>query len=246
MRRCFVQEGKEARYESSFKGSRGALDITPRSWFTFAWDNLRRRTVSYMNRIVTEIGPVLVVGVGTGDILPHIWQTREVLKIGIDVNKEVLEQSKEYCDPVLASASQLPVRRNSIHLVFFDLVLHHLKGQKTLGACTRETHRVLVRKGKIVAIEPNSLNFSGLLMNVINTFHMYSMLFGGSSYEYALSTKEIRNLLSDHFEPRIGALTLLHPRFPMFMQRFILKNERFLLRKFAYFAWMFLITAQKN
>lgn len=168
---------------------------------------------------------------------------QNVLKVGIDINKSFLLHSKEYCNVVLASASHLPLKDASIDLVFFDLVLHHLKGQQILGVSMKEVHKVLVDGGILIAIEPSSLNPSGFLMNAINMFHLYSRLFGGSSYEYALSPKEIRALLSDFYSVEIKALTFLHPRLPVYLQRFILKYERSLMKWLRIFAWIFLITA---
>jgi SAM-dependent methyltransferase len=240
-----VNESKGAKFERDFKGHKGALDVTPRSWYSMVYDDLRKRTVGYMNRVVSDKETVLIVGVGKGDILPYVWLEQRILKIGIDINEDVLKEAKEFCDTILASASHMPMKRDSTDVVFFDLVLHHLKGQKELRPSLKEAHRVLTDNGKMIAIEPNLLNFSGLLMSIINTFHMYAWLFGGSNYEYALSIKEIRSVLSGLFSSRIAALTLLHPRFPPFVQRFILKNERFLLRKLAFFAWMLLVTAHK-
>jgi SAM-dependent methyltransferase len=198
-----------------------------------------------MNRLIDETDRVLIIGIGRGDILPYLGRGQKALKIGIDINKKFLQRSKSYCDIVLASAPYLPIKKDSIDLVFFDLVLHHLKGQRNLKASLKEAHRSLLVGGKLIAIEPNSLNLSGLLLNVINRFHLYSHLFGGSNYEYALSPKEINAVLSDFRSIKIEALTLLNPRFPLFIQRYIMKRETFLLRKLTWFAWLFLIIASK-
>lgn len=240
-----MKEGKESKYEASFAYSKGALDITPKSWHNFAFNNLREKTINYMNRVVGERERILIFGVGAGDILPYVGWGQEILKIGIDINKRSLKHSKKYCDVVLASASHVPIRDNSIDLVFFDLVLHHLKGQRILGVSLKEAYRVLINEGRLIAIEPSSLNPSGFLMNVINMFHFYSKLFGGSNYEYALSPKAIKIQLSNFSSVEIKPLTFLHPRLPLSMQRFILKNGKALEKRLAYFAWMFLITAYK-
>ena len=177
----------------------------------------------------------MIVGVGARGILTY-GAVEDVQKIGINVNKRFLLHFKEYGDTILASASHLPLKEGVIDLVLFELVLHHLKGQRSLEVSLREAQRVLVNGGRLIAIEPSSLNPSGFLMNVINVFHLYSRLFGGSNYEYALSPKEIKTQLSAFSGVKIKALTFLHPRLPVSLQRFILKYEGFLMKRLAYFA----------
>ena len=63
-----------------------------------------------MHDSVQRASRVLIIGVGDGGILPHLRLDDSVQKIGVDVNKNFLIQSKKYCDVVLASASSLPLR----------------------------------------------------------------------------------------------------------------------------------------
>lgn len=242
------KESKSARalkYEACFAYSEGALSITPGAWHIFAWNHFTKRTANCVGRLVKKGERILIVGIGRGDILPYVWLEQDIPKIGIDVNKKFLLDSKEYCDVIMASASHLPIRECTIHLIFFDLVLHHLKGQRNLEVSLNEANRVLVNWGQLIAIEPNSLNPSGFLMNMINIFHLYSLLFGGSNFEYAISPKEIKTLLSDFSSLEIRVLTFVHPRLPISIQRYILKKEKILSKKFGYFAWMLMITARK-
>lgn len=241
-----MDESKALKYEARFAYSKGILNVTPRSWHNFAWRHLRNRMMNHVSYSVGEKERILIVGVGTGGIMSYVKLGQNVQKIGIDVNEVFLSHLKKSFDTVLASASHLPLREGVIDLVFFELVLHHLKGQQILEVSLREANRVLVNGGRTFAVEPSSLNPSGFLMNLINMFHLYSRLFGGSNYEYALSPKELKTLFCDFSGVKIEALTFLHPRFPISLQRFILKYERFLMNRLAYFAWMFLITAYKQ
>jgi hypothetical protein len=47
-----------------------------------------------------------------------------------------------------------------------------------------ERHRVLMPNGRMVAVEPNMMLPSEFLPNLLNVFHLYTSVFGGSNYEY--------------------------------------------------------------
>jgi len=235
---------RETRYEALFDDSIRPVPL----WNSWAWNVTRQRTTNYIVHSIGERQRILIIGVGSGGSLRNARVPREhcVQKVGIDIKKKGLLESREYCDPILASASHLPLKGDSFDFVLFEQVLHHLKGQKNLEIALKEAHRTLVNGGKLVAIEPNSLNPSGFLMNIVNTFHLFWVLFGGSNYEFALSPREIRILLSDFCSIDIRALSFLHPRLPLSSQLWILKNERILMKRFSYFAWMLAITAIKS
>jgi ubiquinone/menaquinone biosynthesis C-methylase UbiE len=241
----FLNANKESIYEASFDYSKGAFYATPRSWKSFAWSHLGKRMADLVVSLVKERKRILYVGVGSGSSLSNVGQEYGIQKIGIDINKKFLRDSREDCDVILASALHLPLKECSIDLAFFELVLHHLKGQRCVEGSMKEAYRVLVNRGKLIAVEPNSMNPSGFLMNLVNTFHLYSAVSGGSNYEFALTPKEIRTVLSDFSCIEIIAFSYLHPRFPLSVQRSILRNEGFLNKRFAYFAWMLLIVACK-
>ena len=241
-----MNESKESEYEARFDYSKGVIGATPGSWKVSAWNQLNKRTTELVGRLAKGSKRVLIVGVGSGGSLSNYGQESVVQKLGIDINRKFLLNSRKKCEPILASALHLPLKEESIDLVFFELILHHLKGQKSLEGSLKEAYRVLGDKGKLVSVEPNSLNPSGFLMNVINSFHSYSTLLGGSNYEFSLTPKEIRTALSDFSTVEIMAFSYIHPRLPVPVQRSILRHQGFLMKRFAYFAWMLLIMAKKH
>lgn len=239
---------KALKYEKEFSYSHGILNITPQSWYAFAWSFIRKQIVEYMEQLIenkTE-QKILIVGVGVGDILPYVWKRKRVFKIGIDINKNFLLKSTRLCYSILASASDIPLRDDTIDVVFFDQVLHHIAGQGTLEKSIKDAHRVLIKNGKFVAMEPSSYNFSGFLLNLINTFHLYHTFFGGSNYEFALSPAKMRKMMLDLFRVvQIRGITFVHRRFPVSLQKFLLRIEKPFLEKIGDFAWYFRLVAIK-
>lgn len=197
---------------------------------------------------LSSSGTVLIVGLGSGGILPHLASACDTDVVGVDINREFLLSAKKHNhvnNVVLGSASNLPFRDDYFSITFFELVLHHLKGQMKLSVPLNEAYRVLCDGGKVIAVEPNMLNPSGLLLNIINRFHLYELLFGGSNYEYSLSPKEIQTGLGDFSDVSITALSFSHPRFPLFLQNYISQHTDFLSKHFSVFAWIFLVMGYK-
>jgi ubiquinone/menaquinone biosynthesis C-methylase UbiE len=123
----------------------------------------------------------------------------------------------------MADGSNIPLRNDSVDLVICNQVLHHIIGQGNLGATIKECHRILKRGGKLIAIEPNSLHPSGVLVNIANRFHKYHFLSGGSDYEFPISPLYILKLLRDNSFHVLKSfvVTFSHPRFPVFLQKII-------------------------
>jgi ubiquinone/menaquinone biosynthesis C-methylase UbiE len=237
---------KRIEYEADFRylEDQALFAVTPRNWHNFTWEHLRKRTISFLKILTKDARIMLLVGIGPGGA-SKLWESDAIMRIGVDINKKWLSVSKEVCHPILASASHLPIKDNSIDVVFFELVLHHLKGQMTLEVPLKEACRAITHYGKILALEPNSLNPSGVLLNFINMFHLYALTFGGSNFEYALSPRELKSSLPAFSHLVTLAFTFLHPRFPLSVQRSILNHESFFMKKFPYFAWMFLFIIKK-
>jgi ubiquinone/menaquinone biosynthesis C-methylase UbiE len=232
-------------YEANFSYSKGSLAVTPGSWQNFAWFQLRKELAKDVAKITKADNRILIVGVGDGGVLLQMkWKRVEA--IGIDINKKFLRQSKKFCTPIVASASHFPFKDGVVDTVFFELVLHHLKGQMPLELPIKEAYRTLTSKGKVVAIEPNALNPSGFLLNTINQFHLYAKLFGGSNYEFALTPKEIATSLSEFSSTNMEGLSFIHPRFPLTLQNWILKNNSFFKKYFTFFAWILIVIGYKG
>jgi SAM-dependent methyltransferase len=229
-------------YEQEFHYSKGSLDVTPRKWFLLAWDHFRKRIALYMNLLAEKSRVMIIVGVGEAGFLPDV---NKVWTIGMDINRKALEKTDRRIDLIIGSASHLPLKDASVDVVYFELVLHHLKGQMDLAVPLTESHRVLMSNGRMVAIEPNMMHPSGFLLNLLNLFHLYASVFGGSNYEYSLTTKELTVPLSCFSGFEVKALSFYHPRFPLFLHNYIMKREAFLKKHFASFAWMVLVSAVK-
>jgi len=239
-------KSENTKYEAEFNYAKGSLAVTPQTWHNFCWFCLRQKMFKEVNGLlVGRRNKVLIVGLGDGGILPQLKSTGKIDVLGVDINRDFLLKSKDYCDLVVASASHLPIKNNSIDMVFFELVLHHLKGQMDLHIPLNQALGALVPNGKVVAVEPNALNPSGVLLNLINIFHSYSRLFGGSDYEYALTSKELHKALAS-FSAEVNPLSFLHPRFPVFLQIWILRHHRFLVKWFSAFAWIFMAIGYKT
>jgi SAM-dependent methyltransferase len=229
-------------YEQDFQYSKGSLDVTPRDWFLLAWSHFRREIALYMNQIARNSRVMVIVGVGEGGFVPDVVGAQA---IGIDINRKALVNADRRLDLIVCSASHLPMRDNSVDLVYFELVLHHLKGQMDLAVPFTESHRILMPNGRMVAVEPNRLHPSGFLLNLLNVFHLYASVFGGSNYEYSLTTKELTIPLSCFSGFEVKPLSFYHPRFPLFLHNYIMKREAFLKKHFSSFAWMVLVAAVK-
>ena len=229
-------------YEQEFHYSKGSLDVTPRDWFLLAWDHFRKEISLYMNQVTKNSRVIVIVGVGESGFVPDV---SSVQTIGININRKALANADKRLALIVCSASHLPLKDNSVDLVYFELVLHHLKGQMDLAVALTESHRVLMSNGRMVAIEPNMMHPSGFLLNLLNVFHLYASVFGGSNYEYSLTTKELTVPLSCFSGFEVKALSFYHPRFPLFLHNYIMKREDFLKKHFSSFAWMVLVAAVK-
>ena len=235
-------DSKGVLYEQEFHYSKGSLDVTPRDWFWVAWDHFRGEISRCMSKYVKNNCIMVIVGVGESGFVPSegsMWT------IGIDINRTALAKTDRRIDLVIGSASHLPLKENSVDLVYFELVLHHLKGQMSLAVPLSESYKVLVPHGRIIAVEPNMLHPSGFLLNLLNVFHLYASVFGGSNYEYSLTIKELTAHLGCFSGFEVKALSFYHPRFPLFLQRYIMKRDVFLKEHFSSFAWMILVDAVK-
>ena len=221
-----ADKGNEAlRHEEAFSYGKGLIP-TPRAWTDYFWDRGREKTIRVLEPFVREAETLLFVGVGSGDILP-LLDLREKVVYGTEVNQKFLEDASRYCIPMVTDSTSIPLEDESVDLVICNMVLHHIIGQGTLDSMLVECARVLKTGGSLFAFEPNALHPSGMAMNLINRFHLYSKVGGGSDYEYALSPFTMRRVCRKIFggKPSLRGLTFSNPRFPISLQNAIVRLD---------------------
>jgi SAM-dependent methyltransferase len=98
--------------------------------------------------------PILDLGSGDGKV-SFVAFGRIGVDIGIDMSPDMMKQAKKiggHESLIVANASMLPFRPGSIGMVFSNSVLEHIQG---LEDVLRETRRVLMKGGVLVATVPN-------------------------------------------------------------------------------------------
>lgn len=210
------------RYESEFEYSKGVIR-TPKKWIDFFWNNYSKKIRPCLSSEIAQCNSVVFIGIGGGDIVPSLYYEDKRKIIGLDINFKSLLSARGHAKVIMADGSNIPLRNDSIDLVICNQVLHHIIGQGSLEATINECHRILRIGGKFIAIEPNSLHPSGVLLNMANRFHKHHFLSGGSDYEFAISPFYILRLLRNNSFSilKSSAVTFSHPRFPIFLQKII-------------------------
>jgi SAM-dependent methyltransferase len=222
------------------RDTKGLLNrLRPPHWLAHNDRKVQLKTAEILEPFVREVARpvVLVVGVGSGGIFDWIWEGTEAVRLGVDVNHAVMVDAmtlkgRDHFRPIEADAALLPLRACSVDVVVFDFVLHHLTGQGVMEDAIREAARVLRPGGIVVAREPSSYSFSGLLLNLVNRFRLMNALSGASNYEFALAPPQLIRL----FE-RFGAVEVVHGltyfwshRMPPWMQDFVTRWEPIAVR----------------
>jgi SAM-dependent methyltransferase len=218
------------------RGTEGILNrITPVRWRVHQDARINAKVVALAKPLAREFERPVVLGVGVGDgrLLRMIWDEPSITRIGVDINRDVLTRhvTNEFI-PVEASAFPLPIRSESVDIVFFGNVLHHLAGQRLVEDAVSEAGRVVRRGGYVVALEPSSLSASGLAMNVANRFRLMNILTGSSNYEFALSPAYLIRLLGREGSVlAVRGLTYLWSRrMPIWTQGLVHRLEPYLFR----------------
>lgn len=220
---------KEAKdFEKDFKHGAGMI-YTPYKWIEFFWEKHRKMVIKQLEVDIQNSKSILFVGVGDGDILQYM-DMKEKYIVGIDINSEFMQGGIKYCShAAVADCSLLPFKDKTFDLVICNMVLHHVVGQGDLDGTFRDSARVLKNGGKFVAFEPNLFHPSGAIMTLLNQFHLYHKVGGGSNYEYALSPYKMKRMCRKYFESvKTIPITFSHPRFPIFLQKIIMKSDKFL------------------
>jgi ubiquinone/menaquinone biosynthesis C-methylase UbiE len=164
--------------------------LTPLQWRIHHDDKTNVRTIESIDPLIKGLARpvVLAIGVGGGRMFKLFWNQPNVVRVGLDINHDVLAtEGKHHFQAVEGSAYHLPVRDDSVDIVLFDYVLHHLVGQDEMENSIKEAFRVLRSGGYIVAREPSSFSPSGLAMNIANKFQLMNAIAGASNYEFAIS-----------------------------------------------------------
>ncbi len=198
---------------------------TPSSWIDYFWDVHRNKVVDSLREPFHLASTILFIGVGTGDVIPKLNTTGKRI-IGIDLNKNCVEQAAQYCEAILGDGSILPLEDECCDLVICNMVLHHIVEQGDLNQTLREAARVLKPGGRFMAYEPNIFHPSGMAMTLLNIFRLYHVVGGGSNYERALSPFSLVRACRPFFKTA-GARTLTfgHPRLPLTIQNALFKLD---------------------
>jgi len=216
-------------YEKKFSYGKGLLP-TPSNWISNFWDTHRNKVVDHLQPFVNIAESILFIGVGTGDVIP-LLQTRGKKIVGIDLNKDFLSLAAQYCETIEGDGSVLPFENNSFDLIICNMVLHHIVGQGNLEKTFTEASRVLINGGVFTAFEPNVFHPSGFAMTMLNKFHLYHLVGGGSDYEYALSPFTLAKMCRQNFrQVRVKTLTCSHPRLPIPAQKILFRLDKHLSR----------------
>jgi SAM-dependent methyltransferase len=206
----------------------GLNRLRPSSWLRRNDRVVQLRTVETLEPLTRQLHDpvILVVGVGGGGIYEWLWREPGTLRLGIDVNHEVMrravaERGPDNFRPIEGDAARLPFRDASADVVFFDFSLHHLAGQGPIAPYVAEAARVARRGGLLVAREPSSWSPSGALLNILNRFSLMNRLSGASNYEFALSPVEVRRAFAKHSEviEERGLSYLFAHRLPIWLQK---------------------------
>ena len=215
----------------------GLNRLRPASWLRRNDRMVQLRTVEILEPLTRDMREptVLVVGVGGGGIYEWLWRDAGTLRLGLDVNHDVMrravaERGPDNFRPIEGDAARLPLRDGSADVVFFDFSLHHLAGQGPIGPYVAEAARVARRGGLLVAREPSSRSPSGAMLNLINTFGLMNRLSGASNQEFALSPVEVRSTFAQHGEMLVerGLSYMFAHRLPAWLQKTTEALEPFL------------------
>ncbi len=190
---------------------------------------------------------ILDIGCGPGPDAEYISRsTRNI--VGIDIVVEAVASfQKRGHRAVLADAVKLPFANNAFDYVVCPAVLHHLVGQGGLETYLGEFFRVLRPGGYILALEPNVLHLSGLLMNIANSIR--PGITGLVPHERALLPSHLKKVFrSTGLEVvECSAASYTWNRLPLWVSKSMSRIERPFrsLGPFRYLGWFTIITGRK-
>lgn len=107
---------------------------------------------------------VLEAGCGFSDLFKEEYKNARKV-IGVDVNREFLENNKCVDEKIVSDLMSIPqVESNSIDRIISSWVFEHLENPKKVFS---EFSRVLKRGGKLIFLTPNALNYVVILNRLI-------------------------------------------------------------------------------
>ncbi len=215
----------------------------------FAHEHVRRRLHQALVALdCTSESTVLEVGCGAGEDAVFIRETTQRIT-GVDASPGAVGQfvSKGFSG-VLAEAGSLPFADNSFDFVVASGVLHHLVGQGRIETYLVEFARVARPGRHVVALEPNLLSPSGMLMNIANTIR--PGITGLVPHERALAPWRLGRVFraAGLGEVRCFSASYVWNRFPLAVSRFIASHEDRLrsVLPFSLFGWFMLVQGRKQ
>jgi ubiquinone/menaquinone biosynthesis C-methylase UbiE len=187
------------------RDAKGLNRLRPQSWLRYNDQIVQSRTVELLCPVIGHLqNPVVLsVGVGHGGLFQWLWREPATVRVGIDINHEVMvkalgEYGRAYFQAVEGDALRLPLAERSVDIVVYDFVLHHLVGQAPLQDAIAEGFRVLRPRGYLISREPSSYSPSGCALNLLNHFKLMHKLTGASNQEFALSPPELIKMFERH------------------------------------------------
>lgn len=116
----------------------------------------------------TDLKGKRIIDIGSASgVSAALLAARGAKVIGVDIAPDLIEQAKglwkEYADRIdfmVGDAENLDVKTNSVDACFFGGVLHHIPD---LDCVYSEVLRILKPGGKLIALEPNRLDWLELL-----------------------------------------------------------------------------------
>jgi SAM-dependent methyltransferase len=126
------------------------------------WDLLINRKITFMDQAIRSEGISgslgLDLGCGVG-LQAAAMKEQGYQVLGLDLARELLRVASDNgVECMSGSATDIPVRENSLDFVFAIGVLHHLPGYEAQVAAAREVHRVLKPGGLFLVLESNTRN----------------------------------------------------------------------------------------
>lgn len=190
---------------------------------------------------------ILDVGCGSGEDVIYVQNASENI-VGVDIAHLPLKRFiHKGFQGVMGDVKTLPFLNNSFDYVISSGLLHHLIGQGNLEGYLEEIIRVTKEGGYLIALEPNAFYPSGIIMNIFNTIK--PGITGLVPHERALSPLYLNKIFAKTGLSNVKCISASYVwnRFPLFVSKFISKNEETIRFKkpFNLFGWFIITHGQK-
>jgi len=195
---------------------------------------------------------ILDIGMGNGELVCYFG--RDIKYCGIDISTVALQtahKSFSHVDCVGGDAIGIPFASDTFDTVFCSGLLHHIVGQGDLvNTVVKEMARVAKSGGAVLALEPNVLYPTGLVMNVVARLNpeIYARI-GFVPHERCLSPGFIRDsfIAAELRNVDLRACSYATNRFPESLQRGITSFEERCSKNFlcSRFGWWSCLKGEK-